>query len=448
MKLRSLILATLVLLSLIGTLYWSEHRKAPADVAQASSDTAVPMLKLEQSAITNVTLKQGNAAPIVLLKADSGTWKIVQPTPLSADQTSVSGVLSTLSSLNSERVVEDKASDLARFGLDHPSVQAEITEKNNQTHQLLIGDDTPAGGAVYAMLAGNPRVFTMGSYNKTAIDKSVNDLRDKRLVTLNADKISRVDLIRNNQDMEFGRNKDEWQILKPEPSRADSSQVGDLVTKLTDARMDLTGSASDAKETASAFAHGTPFAIAKLTDPSGTQELQLRKNKDSYYAKSSVVDGVYKLDSTLGPALDKKLDDFRNKKLFDFGYAEPTKIEVHDGSQAYFFVKGGSDWWSGGKKMDAESVEPLISDLRDLSATRFVDSKLSQPTIELKVTSDDGKRVESIAIAKQGDGFIAKRENEPTIYYLESSPVDTLQKAAADVKPEAKPTPTPAATKK
>ena len=87
--------------------------------------------------------------------------------------------------------------------------------------------------------------------------------------------------------------------------------------------------------------------------------------------------------------------------------------------------------------MDSGSVESLIGDLRDLSASKFVDSGFASPTIDLTVTSADAKRVEKVSIARSGDGFIAKRENDPTLYYLESGPVDALQKAAAEIKPAA-----------
>jgi len=130
---------------------------------------------------------------------------------------------------------------------------------------------------------GDPRVFTIASYTKTSIDKSVNDLRDKRLLTAEPDKVSRVDLTANQQEIEFGRNKDQWQILKPKPLRADTYQVDDLVRKLTDAKMDLTS--DDQKKAAAAFSSGKPVATAKLTTDAGTQELQVRKNKDDYYAK-------------------------------------------------------------------------------------------------------------------------------------------------------------------
>jgi hypothetical protein len=345
-------------------------------------------------------------------------------------------MLSSLSSLTSQRVVEDQASNLQTFGLDHPSVELDISEKDNKSQKLLLGDETPASGGIYAMLAGAPRVYTIASWEKSSLDKGLNDLRDKRLLPVNADKISRVEVVRNGQDIEFGRNKDEWQILKPKPLRADSTQVADLVRDLIDAKMDLT--AANGASAASDFAKAAPLAVARITDVSGTQELQVRKSKDTYYAKSTAVEGAYKVDASLGKALDKGLDDFRNKKLFDFGYNDPNKIELHNGSKSYFLTRGSGgsdDWWSDGKRMDPSTTDPVISDLRELSASKFVDTGFSDPSIEATVSSDDGKRVEKIQIAKSGDHYVAKRENEPALYQLDSKSVDDLLKAADDLKP-------------
>jgi hypothetical protein len=439
MKIRSLIVAAFVLLALIGTLYWSEHRKSTEETAQTSADTPPTILKLDGAAITKLELKKKDAEPIILTKNSSAAWQIVAPKPFSADQAAVFGVISTLSSLNSERLVDDKASDVKQYGLDQPAFEVDITEKDNKTERLLVGDETPAGNAVYAMLAGNPRVFTMASYHKTSVDKSLNELRDKRLLTVTAEKVSRLELISKNRDIEFGRNKDEWQIFKPKPLRADGAQVGELVGKLADARVDLSGSNKDREDAASAFARATPVATARVTDQSGTQELQVRKSKDSYYAKSSVVEGAYKIDSSLGQAVDKGLDDFRNKKLFDFGFNEPTKIEMHSGTKAYFLSKSGPDWWSNGKKMEAGSVQEFISKLRDLTADKFVESGFANPAMDIAVTSDDGKRVEKVFIAKSGNSYIARRENETSLYQLDSSSVDALEKSADEIKPAAAP---------
>jgi hypothetical protein len=291
------------------------------------------------------------------------------------------------------------------------------------------------------MLAGDPRVFTVASYTKSSVDKSVNDLRDKRLLTADFDKISQIELTAKKQDIVFGRNKDAWQIVKPKPLRADNFSVEDLSRKLKDAKMDLSAAAPDAKKAAAAFASATPIAVAKITDAAGTQELQIRKSKDDYYAKSSAVAGVYKVASDLGTGLDKSLDDFRSKKLFDFGFDDPNKVEMHDGSKSYFLTKGGQDWWSDGKKMDSASVQSFVDKVREISASKFVDSGFSTTAVDVSVSSNDGKRVERVLISKNGDKYIAKRENEPSLYELDATAVTDLQKAASDVKPAAEPKP-------
>jgi hypothetical protein len=442
MKGYGLLIAAIVLAALSGVLYWSNHRKPAESALKVSADTPPKILTLPEADITKLDIKHKNGDELALAKNDAGKWQITAPKDWRADQSEVSSMVSTLSSLSSERLIEDKAANLADYGLAQPSIEVDVTEKNNKTDKLLIGDNTPTGNAVYVALAGDPRVFTLASYNKNSLDKGVKDLRDKRLLTFDSDKLSRVELEAKKEDIEFGRNKDQWQIVKPKPLRADDSKVQDLIRKLSDARMDLSVSDDEQKKAASAFSSGTAVATAKLTDASGTQELQVRKNKDDYYAKSSAVDGIYKVGSDLGQALDKNVDEFRNKKLFDFGFTEPDKIEFRDGAKTYYLTKGGVDWWSGdGKKVEPISADTYEEKVRDLAASKFVDSGFTTPVMELTATSNGGKTVEKVLIAKSGDTYIAKRENEPALYELDPSAVKDLERAAADMKPAEEPKP-------
>ena len=434
MKIRGLLVATVVCAALAGVLYWSDHRKPSAEAAKPDAEASPTILKLDENSITKLELKKKDTPPILLTKSGSD-WKITEPKPFPADQTTVSSMLSTISTLNSDRLVEDNSSHLQRYGLAFPALELDVTEKDNKTQRLLLGDDTPAGGGIYAALAGDPRVFTIAEYHKTSLDKSLNDLRDKRLLAVSPDKVSRLEIAGKNEAIEFGRNKEEWQILKPKPMRADTFAVSELLSKLTGARMDLSSSDKATTESDAAFAQDVPIATVKLTDESSTQQLQIRKAKDVYYAKSSMADGAYKVDSSLADAVNKKLEDFRNKKLFDFAYSEPNKLEIHSGSKTYSLMRGGEDWWNNGKKMDGDSVRALISDLRDLSADKFVDSGFTTPEIEATVTSDNGRRVERVQISKSGSNYIAKREQDPAVYQLTNTAVDDLQKSLDSLKP-------------
>jgi len=436
MKNSGLMIAAVVLAALSGVLYWSNRHPPSENTAKASLDTPPKILSLKQEDISKIEIRKKGGEELDLAKGEADKWQITSPKPLGAGQEAVSSLLSSVSSLNADRLVEDKAADLSQYGLTQPSLELDVTTKDGKPQKLLFGDDTPAGSAVFAKLEGDPRVFTIASYNKTSIDKTANDLRDKRLLTVDFDKLSQIELATKKQDIEFGRNKQEWQIIKPKPLRTDNFQVEEIVRKLREAKMDISSTDADAKKAAATFTSATPVATAKVTDTASAQELQIRKSKDDYYAKSTAVPGIYKVSSDLGKELDKNLDDFRNKKLFDFGYDDPSKVELHDGAKAYFLTKGGQDWWSAdSKKMESSSVQALVDKIRELSASKFVVSGFTAPALEVTVTSYDGKRVEKVSISKSGDTYIAKRDNEPALYQLDSSSVADLQKVAADVKP-------------
>jgi hypothetical protein len=440
MRLR-LMAGALVLAALAAGLYYSNKQKsAEASKPPSSADTPPKILTLSEADITKISLQKKGADETVLEKNNAGKWELTAPKHYLADQDTVNQLVTSAASVNSDRLVEDKPGDVAAYGLQPPSLEVDITTKAGKTSKLRLGDDTPTNSGSYAMLDGDARLFTIASYTKTGLDKAVNDLRDKRLLTFDQDKLSRVELVAKKQDIEFGRDKDQWQIVKPKPLRADGLQVEELIRKLKDVKMDLAVTDDNAKKAVTGFASGTLVATVKFTDPSGTQQIEVRKSKDDYYAKSSAVDGVHKVTGELATGLDKGVDDFRNKKLFDFGFSEPTKIEIHDGGKTYVFQKTGEDWSAGGKKMDNTSVQSLVDKLRDLSASKFVDSGFGTASTDITVTSNDGKRAEKVLISKQGSDAVAKRENEAALYGLEAKTVDELSKAASDVK-EAPPPP-------
>jgi Domain of unknown function (DUF4340) len=433
MKPQGLLIAV-VLLAVLGGVIWYSNKQQAASAAKTPATTENKILSIPEDQIQNIKIQHANGDTVELSKA-SGKWRLVQPKDLGADPDASSSLVSALTSVTADKTIEDKAADVAPYGLTHPTLDVTIGRKDGKTNEILVGDDTPNNSGAYAKLPNDAHVYTVFSFVKTSLDKNLNDLRDKRLLTFDSDKLTRVELTAKGQSEEFGKNgQNEWEILKPRPLRADNSTVDSLVTKLKDAKMDATISADDAKKAAAGFASGTKVATVGVTDSSGTQNLEVRKDKDkNYYAKSSVVEGIYKIASDVGDALDKGLDDFRNKKLFDFGFSDPTKLEVNGA----VYTKSGDKWMSGAKTMDNTSVQNLVDKLRDLSAAKFAEKGGGDQVFDATVTSNSGKRVEKVTISKQGDQYFAKRENEPSIYLVDAKAVDDLKAAAAGVKEQA-----------
>jgi hypothetical protein len=439
MRIRGLLIAVVVLAALGGAVWWSNKAKE-AEAKKPAADATPKLVSIPEDQVAKVQIRKSGGEDLVLDRK-SGKWEITAPQPLTADQDAVGSLVSTVSALSSDRVVEEKAPDVSQYGLAKPALDVTVTKKDGKSQQVLVGDETPTSSGYFAKLAGDPRVFTIPSYSKTSLDKSAQDLRDKRLLTFDQNKLTRVELTAKGQDLEFGKNnQNEWAILKPKPLRADGLQVDELVRRLKDAKMDTAASPEDVKKALAGFSGGSAVAVAKVTDANGTQQLTVHKDKDkNYYAKSSAVEGVYKVASDVGDGLDKGLDDFRNKKVFDFGWNDPSKIEVKQGAQTSVYQKAGEKWMSAGRQMDTTSVQAVVDKLRDLAAATFPDKPFAAPALEINVTSGDGKRTENSAFAKSGNDWLARRGGEPTIYQLDPKAVDDLQKAIAEVKPAAAP---------
>ncbi len=423
------LLVAVGLLAVCGGLIWWSNKKQ-ASASKSPTDTSLKILTIPDDQMQEVRIKK-LTGEVIDLKRDNGKWRITSPKEERADQDAVTSLTGNLTSLTADKVIDDKATDLKPYGLNDPTLDITVSRKDGKTDELLVGDNSPSDSGAYAKLPNDPRVFLVGTFVKSSLDKRPDDLRDKRLMTFDQDKLTRVELQAKGPAVEFGKNSsNEWQILKPRPLRADGSAVDTLIGKLRDAKMDPANDADAAKK----FAEAPRIALATVSDAAGTQTLEVHKTKDKdYYAKSSVVEGVHKITSDVGDGLDKGLDDFRNKKLFEFGFSDPSKVVV----KGVEYDKSGDKWTSASKTMDNATVQTLIDKLRDLSASKFVEQGGGDPVFDATVTSNNGKRVEKVTVRKQGDHYFAQREGEPSIYEVDGSAVDGLQKAAADVKEQA-----------
>lgn len=429
MKFRGLVSAVVVLLALGGLLYWSGHHKA----APHQNPGQPTIVSIPRSRVTSLTLRARGAQPVVLAHTTSGKWQIQSPGPWPASYGTVSEMLSSLSHLTAQRVIEENGADLSAYGLDNPSFVLDIAEMGKPSQQLSFGDRAPTGNGIYLLVSGDPRVFLVPAWVRNTFDKPVDQLRDRSLLAVDPATVVHIQLIRPGETVEFGRAHNGWQFEQPQPWRADSSQVDALLNQVTDAQWDPS---TDPAKAGAAFAHGTPLATVRLIGSRGTQTLEVRADRGDDYALSSVAQGPWKISPVLAQTLSRPVDSFRNKQLFDFAYADPDKIEVHNGATALFLTRSGTNWTSVGQKMNSGSVEDLVTALRDLAASKFVDTGFTSPTLRITVTSG-GHQVESVAIQPTKDGAIAKRDGSPSLYFLDANTFSLLTGAISGIHPAA-----------
>jgi len=239
MKMRQLLVATVVLAALAATLYWSNHRKPASDSVSASPSTAnAKIISLNQDDIAKLEVKKKDGDDVVLNRAGASSWKITSPKPLVADQDSVSTILYNLSPMDGATLIDDKAADLKQFGLAEPEAQISATGKDGTTHTILVGDETPTGDAAYVMVSGDSKVYSVPKNTKANLDKGLKDLRDKRLMPVDFDKLASVEISGAKLHLTFASDDGQWTVRSPAKLRGDTSKMETIIEKLRTATMD------------------------------------------------------------------------------------------------------------------------------------------------------------------------------------------------------------------
>ena len=432
---RGLSIAVVLLAALGGGVYWSNStfKESDSDKKSGSEPVAPKILAIPDAEITQLEFRKKGQDATILKRTGNAAWEMTAPKQMRADVDAVIPIVNLLGALGSESLVDEKTQDWVTYGLKEPAMEVVVSKKDGKTVTLQMGDELPAGSSMYARVAGESKLYTLASYNRNSLDKTWKDLRDKRLLTVDSEKLSRIELAGKGTPFEFGKNQaGEWQIVKPNPYRADNFSVQEMSQKLKDAKLDAQLSDEAATKNVLAFGSGALVGIAKLTDSAGTQQLEVRKANDKdtmvYYAKSSVVEGVHKVGADLGAALEKSMDGYRNKKLFDFGFSDPTKVDVKIDGVAKSYGKNGEKWFLDGKEMKPETVQNLIDKLRDLSAAQFV-ANPAKLVSSIEVTVNDGKKSETVRISAN----LAARGDETYLYELAATAVDELRKATAGI---------------
>ena len=437
------LLIALVLLAGLSAAVWYSQKHPPGPATPETKTEKV--VSVEQAQLQKIQIGRPADENVTLEKAEDGKWRMTAPKPYVVDANVADSLVRDFTTLNADRVLDENNTDWKGFGLDPGKLWVEGWSKDGKHYKVTLGDDAPVGAVVYGRLEGSPRLWAIPSHVKVGLDKHANDLRDKRVLPFDSEKASRITITSGGQTLEFGKAGTNWQIVKPTPTRADNFAVDDVVRSVRDgifeAVLDESGKAS------TQYSFSTPYAVFEAVDPAGTHTLTVGKAKDNtYYAKTSTYPGIFRVSNPLGDNLGKKLDDFRNKKLFDFAWSDPQKVEIKDGAVQVTVEKKDNKWLStgaGNKELTADKVQALIDHLRNLAAKGFPSNDaaaqakygLKQPVFEARVTSDEGKRVEKVLLAAGPEGkYYAARENEAPTYEIDKSAYDELHKAVEGLK--------------
>jgi hypothetical protein len=383
------------------------------------------------------------------LRRKGSEWEIVQPVAAPSDQATVSGITSNLSSLEIQRVLDEKPADLKEFGLAQPRVEVAF-KANGQQRRLQLGQKTPSGTDVYAKLGDDPKVFLVSSYLDSTFNRSTFDLRDKTVLKLDRDKIDSMEVDANARQARFEKKSGEWQIAQPPSGRADVGAIDGLVSRVSGVQMkSVVPDAPDLKK----FGLDKPVASVRLGSGSSQATLILggpaEGDSSAVYAKDVSRPTVFTVEASLLDDLKKDVSEYRKKDLFDARSFNATRMEVVRNGQTTVFEKTKAKDKDGkeeekwrqtapaAKDVDQAKIDALISAATGTRATAFVDSAaktgLDKPELSVSFKYDQNKE-ERVTFARSGGTSYAARAGSPGAAKIDAAAIDGIVKALEDVK--------------
>ena len=134
------------------------------------------ILKFDREKADSLVLAKGAAS--MELSRTGSEWKVVKPVASRSEYATIEGFLTRLSSSNMSKLVEENATDLAKYGLDKPSMTVTIGAGSAKT-VLEVGKTE--NDQMYARDASRPMVFTVDSALQVDLIKNFDEYRKKEL---------------------------------------------------------------------------------------------------------------------------------------------------------------------------------------------------------------------------------------------------------------------------
>lgn len=488
MNIKHTLLAFLLLAALGGAYYFVQKQPAPEDTSAipredlfAFQPEDVQEFTLNVAGQPAATFRRlpgappanpataGETAPISSPAAEA-QWEIVAPADIAADSYQIQSFLDEFPNFKANPLTADASSPQApawsEYALDQPARSFEFKLKDGKTVRLDIGKENPAGYAKYARRSEVGPVLLLDTIdNKSLHEKTLFDLRDKRILPMDMNSATRMDLHFNlgsggpsaeevararslglpvrRERITFTRDASgNWRLSEP-ALRTDIGGATYLATIVSGGLMKTI--VEEKAGPLAKYGLDRPQIRLVVTGPSGNSagksellvgKMEKQGEEEFFYAMTSLRPHVFTILRTVYDQINQDLEYYRNRYLFDFETANARSVEVSGAAVASATSGGplrydrrGENWVKPGTpevKMKDAQVENFLNGVHAIRISTFTSDEpnrfaaygLDKPWMSIKVTFGEGNRQETILFGRKADKFYAARQGEPSVYEL------------------------------
>ncbi len=417
--------------------------KSPTDLRDRS------VIKFNPETVSSIQFEHTDAgsasrSSTINCEKRDGTWHVIHPLEAKADAQEIETLLSELRSLKVSTFEADGADTKARLeksGLDDPRIQVELTDGDN-TYTLDIGSIVPSEndtqGRVYVKASVyQDAVYTVAEDIYHLLNKSVFDLRDKRVIDFQRTDTIRIEIKQDTETAVCTKNFDNtWELQTPTGKiKADAEAVDDLLFGVDS----LEAAAFVDDSTGNLASYGLATSSIKVAFTQRGEEEPTVLHIGDYtqdgtvYVKAEQSTQVSRVKRTLIDKIAQGTAWLRDKQVLSFHIDDAIRLtSTLPGESAFTCQRLGTNWrLTAPVREDANNAEvnAIIYELDDLMADVFVGSKstptdtatgFDKPNVQLTIELRNQK-VYTLQVGNQANAsgsFYARLQHEPNLIFL------------------------------
>ncbi len=281
---------------------------------------SIQIINLNQNEITKVILTIDKN--IITLEKNEKEWTVAD-SDFKLDQNELNSLVNCFTPMYAERVIEDAAKELDKYGLKNPFATAAVILKDGTKKELYLGSKTHVGNSYYLMISGDTKVYAVDERYTSFFHTNISDLRDRSLLAVNLKELTYVKLAEKNKpaieleannsqsEIEKAYNLNYWQLSKPysEPKEVNRDKMNDIISGFS--QLTIGEFVEDHPKSLEIYGLDKPIFEIVLKDKTNTDKVSFGKDKDenTIYFKTDKSEAIYTMPkSELRPFKIKPFD--------------------------------------------------------------------------------------------------------------------------------------------
>ncbi len=319
----------------------------------------------------------------VRLERREERWRIVAPVDFPADAIAADGLASGLADLARDAELEGPGPD-AEYGLADAARVVRFGA-GDATQELRLGRETPVGPNTYAKVAGEEAILTVATFGANALDKGLDDLREKRVLDFDMGAVDRlearwpdggVEVVKRAPEGDAGET--DWVVTAPVEARADFETVRDLLSTLSFLRAEGFVDAPTEAQRASLEAPEFDVTLHIGSEAEGGEPRTLRlavggAHEGDQRLVRAGEPSLYTIPAERMAELPRRVVEYRYRRLADFEIEEAHQLDLYFQPEsgdpvAVTATRGDAGWSSTPERTAPGKLARLVSELSNLDA--------------------------------------------------------------------------------